>query len=245
MTITRAQRAPHTWTQCPGAAFHVRQGPNYAVTGKKARSPVEKASRAWPASAARAAVMGRGWPELGAARGVLRRCKHRPTESQPAGWPEGGAGLEPVRFSSQAASAAPLYEVVACDAFTSETKLSHLARVMALPDETHCSDLPPLLIINFMIPNYTPSGTMATRTRTRTLALALTLTLTLTLTLALALALTPCRSSSSSSTTASSPSSPPSARCTWCPRGKRATRWTWCCSSPRYARWSAGSSPSR
>ena len=45
-TITRAERAPHTWTQCPGAAFHVRQGPNYAVTGKKVRSSVEKASRA-------------------------------------------------------------------------------------------------------------------------------------------------------------------------------------------------------
>ena len=134
--------------------------------------------------------MGRGWPELGAARGVLRRCKHRPTESQPAGRPGRGAGLEPVRFSSQAASAAPLYEVVACDAFTSETKLSHLARVMALPDEPHCSDLPPLLIINFMIPNYTPSGTTATRTRTRTLALALTLTLTLTLALTLILSLT-------------------------------------------------------
>ena len=64
-------------------------------------------------------------------------------------------------LSAQAPSGAPLYEVVACDAFTSETKLSHLARVMALPEEPHCSDLPPLLIVNFMIPNYTPSGTMA------------------------------------------------------------------------------------
>ena len=64
-------------------------------------------------------------------------------------------------LSAQAPSGAPLYEVVACDAFTSETKLSHLARVMALPEEPHCSDLPPLLIVNFMIPNYTPSGTVA------------------------------------------------------------------------------------
>lgn len=99
MVITRAPRSPHTWTQCPGAAFHVRQGPNYAHTGKKA----------------------------------------------PSG--------------------APLYEVVACDAFTSETKLSHLARVMALPDEPSCSDLPPLLIVNFMIPNYPPSGLLATAKR--------------------------------------------------------------------------------
>jgi len=66
----------------------------------------------------------------------------------------------------KAPSGAPLYDVVACDAFTSETKLSHLARVMALPEEPHCSDLPPLLIINFMIPNYTPSGMMATARRT-------------------------------------------------------------------------------
>ena len=41
LAINRAPRAPHTWTQCPGAAFHVRQGPNYAVTGKKACSSVE------------------------------------------------------------------------------------------------------------------------------------------------------------------------------------------------------------
>ena len=98
--ISRAPRAPHTWTQCPGSAFHVRQGPNYAATGKK--SP----------------------------------------------------------------SGPPLYEVVACDAFTSETKLLHLARVMALPEEPSCSDVPPLLIVNFMVPNYQPSGMMAAAKRT-------------------------------------------------------------------------------
>lgn len=98
--ISRAPRSPHTWTQCPGSAFHVRQGPNYAATGKKA----------------------------------------------PSG--------------------APLYDAIACDAFTSETKLPHLARVMALPDEPSCSDVPPLLIINFMIPNYPPSGGMLTSKRT-------------------------------------------------------------------------------
>jgi len=98
-TMTRAPRQPHTWTACPGSAFNVRCGPNYAVNGKKA----------------------------------------------PSG--------------------APLYDVVACDAFTSEMKLRHLARVAALPDEPSCSDVPPLLIINFMIPNYPPSGLMSATKR--------------------------------------------------------------------------------
>jgi hypothetical protein len=65
----------------------------------------------------------------------------------------------------KAPSGAPLYDVVACDAFTSEMKLRHLARVAALPDEPSCSDVPPLLIINFMIPNYPPSGLMSATKR--------------------------------------------------------------------------------
>lgn len=93
--MTRAPRAPHTWTPCPGSVFHVRQGPNYATHGRKAPS------------------------------------------------------------------AAPLYDVVACDAYQSDQKLSHVGRVAALPEEPSVSDLPPLLVINFMIPNYPPSGLMA------------------------------------------------------------------------------------
>eukprot|EP00964_Phaeocystis_antarctica_P076061 scaffold47004_cov52-Phaeocystis_antarctica.AAC.5 len=66
LTISRAPRAPHTWTQCPGAAFHVRQGPNYAVTGKKARRSVESKARSGrPARPER--LIGRGRPKLRAA----------------------------------------------------------------------------------------------------------------------------------------------------------------------------------
>ena len=33
--MAAAPRVPHSWTPCPGTAFQVRQGPNYAVNGKK------------------------------------------------------------------------------------------------------------------------------------------------------------------------------------------------------------------
>ena len=113
----------------------------------------------WPASAARAA----DWPRPAEAPGSL---SHALALKEASGEPAGRKAEPPCFRRTQAPSGAPLYEVVACDAFTSETKLSHLARVMALPDEPHCSDLPPLLIVNFMIPNYAPSGMMATAKRT-------------------------------------------------------------------------------
>lgn len=99
MVMCRAPRQTNTWTHCPGSAFNVRQGPNYAATGKKV------------------------------------------------------------------ASLPPLYDVVACDSFNTEQKLTHLGRVAALPDEPSCSDVPPLLIINFMLPNYAPSSMMASQKR--------------------------------------------------------------------------------
>lgn len=95
--MNRAPRVPHTWAPCPGSAFQVRQGPNYAVNGRKA----------------------------------------------PSGF--------------------PLYDVVACDTYQSDTKLSHVGRVTTLPEEPSVSDMPPLLIINFMIPNYPPSGMMTAK----------------------------------------------------------------------------------
>jgi len=93
-----AARVPHTWSSCPGEAFQVRQGPNYASTGKKGTSG-------------------------------------------PA-----------------------IYEVIAADTYQSEQKLPHLARVTQLPEAApSTSELPPLLIINWMIPNYPPGGLMASK----------------------------------------------------------------------------------
>ena len=58
-----------------------------------------------------------------------------------------------------------LYEIFAVDAYTSSTKLAHIGRVAALPDDpspppSDCG-LPPYIIINWMVPNYPPSGLLA------------------------------------------------------------------------------------
>lgn len=48
------------------------------------------------------------------------------------------------------------------DTHASEQKLPHIGRVVALPDDPHpppaSSGLPPYLLINWMVPNYPPSG---------------------------------------------------------------------------------------
>ena len=38
LAMRSAARCKHTWTPCPGAAFHVRHGPDYRRTGHKAPS---------------------------------------------------------------------------------------------------------------------------------------------------------------------------------------------------------------
>jgi hypothetical protein len=54
-----------------------------------------------------------------------------------------------------------LYEVYGIDAYSSEQKLAHVGRVIQLPEPDPAVEalgLPSLLVINFMIPNYPPSG---------------------------------------------------------------------------------------
>lgn len=56
-----------------------------------------------------------------------------------------------------------LYEVYGVDAYSSAQKLPHVGRVMQLPEpdpNAAALGLPSILIINFMIPNYPPSGLM-------------------------------------------------------------------------------------
>jgi hypothetical protein len=66
-------------------------------------------------------------------------------------------------------SAPSIYEVVAVDAYSTEQKLPHLGRVLALPDDPPddlaAADLglPPYLLVNFMIPSYAPSSMMASQ----------------------------------------------------------------------------------
>ena len=94
--IKAAEREPHTWTKCPGAAFKVRKGPNYKEKRKKAPS------------------------------------------------------------------APALYEVFAVDVHASERKLAHIGRVVDLPADPspppRDAGLPSYVIINWMVPNYAPSG---------------------------------------------------------------------------------------
>ena len=61
----------------------------------------------------------------------------------------------------KAPSASSLYEVFAVDVHSSETKLAHIGRVAALPPDPAPpprASLPPYVIINWMVPNYPPSG---------------------------------------------------------------------------------------
>ena len=58
-------------------------------------------------------------------------------------------------------SAQSLYEVFAIDVYSSESKLPHIGRVAMLPEDAAQSEacgLPPYVIINWMVPNYPPSG---------------------------------------------------------------------------------------
>jgi hypothetical protein len=88
-----------SWALCPGHAFSVRCGPNYAVTGQKAGS-------------------------LGS-----------------------------------------LYEVFAVDTSSSATKLPHVGRVAALPDDPGAAELglPAFLIVHAMVPQYPPPGLLGQR----------------------------------------------------------------------------------
>ena len=92
-------RPPHSWSPCPGRAFRVRCGPNYAHNGRKA------------------------------------------------------------------ASGSSLYEVFGVATYNSERKLTHVGRVVELPVDPTAADLPlpPFLVINYMIPNYPPSGFMQSK----------------------------------------------------------------------------------
>ena len=58
-------------------------------------------------------------------------------------------------------SAPALYVVFAVDIYKSDAKLPHIGRAAALPDDPPLpagSGLPPFLIINWMVPDYAPSG---------------------------------------------------------------------------------------
>ena len=63
----------------------------------------------------------------------------------------------------KAPSASSLYEVFAVDVHSSDTKLAHIGRVVALPPDPSPpprASLPSYVIINWMVPNYAPSGLM-------------------------------------------------------------------------------------
>ena len=62
----------------------------------------------------------------------------------------------------KAPSAPALYEVFAVDVHASERKLAHIGRVVELPTDPspppRDAGLPPYVIINWMVPDYAPSG---------------------------------------------------------------------------------------
>jgi len=57
--------------------------------------------------------------------------------------------------------------VFAVDVYSSQQKLPHIGRVVALPDDApSVGGLPPYIIINWMVPNYAPSGMLSSSRRT-------------------------------------------------------------------------------
>jgi len=92
------ERPAFSWTPCPGHAYNVRCGPNYAVRGEK--KPSERA----------------------------------------------------------------LYDVIGVDGIPTENKLFHIGRVLDLPVEEGVGGLPAYLVVNFLVPNYTPNLIGARRT---------------------------------------------------------------------------------
>ena len=65
----------------------------------------------------------------------------------------------------KAASGPSLYDIFAVDVHSSQTKLAHIGRAAALPADPspppRDSGIPPYVIINWMVPNYPPSGLLA------------------------------------------------------------------------------------